>query len=29
MVYMVCSRNQYWVLSSRSARSWNNIKIME
>jgi hypothetical protein len=28
MVYMVCSRNQYWVLSSRSAKSWNNIKIL-
>ena len=28
MVYMVCNRNQYWVLSSRSAKSWNNIKIL-
>ena len=26
-IYMVCNRNQYWVLSSRSAKSWNNIKI--
>jgi hypothetical protein len=24
MVYMVCNINQYWVLSSRSANSWNN-----
>jgi hypothetical protein len=23
-----CNRNQYWVLSSRSAKSWNNIKIL-
>jgi hypothetical protein len=28
LVYMVCNRNQYWVLSSRSAKSWNNIKIL-
>jgi hypothetical protein len=28
MVYIVCNRNQYWVLSSRSAKSWNNIKIL-
>ena len=28
MVYMVCNRNQYWVISSRFAKSWNNIKIL-